>query len=106
MLTSSKRMPVCLPPRPDELLSSWIGRNAAFYEVPPPVLLQHAAPDIPSMQAADHHLTSDQACRPAATFRTTPDTVMGMTFVMVPPKSSGAASSRDGGLHAACVMGK
>lgn len=37
-------LPVVLAAFPDELLSSWISRHAAYYEVPPLVLLQHCLP--------------------------------------------------------------
>jgi hypothetical protein len=30
---AKKQLPVVLPPVPDELLSSWIARHAAFYGV-------------------------------------------------------------------------
>ena len=42
--TPARRLPVRLPPHSDELLSSWIGRHAAFYAVPPLVMLRHCLP--------------------------------------------------------------
>jgi len=41
---SRRQLPVVLPPYPDELLSSWIGRHAAFYLVLPLVMLRHCLP--------------------------------------------------------------
>ena len=40
-----RRLPVILPPHPDELLSSWISRHATFYAVPPLVMLRHCLPE-------------------------------------------------------------
>jgi TniQ len=94
MLNPSRPLPVCLPPQPDELLSSWIGRNAAFYGVPPLVLLQHAAPHVPSIHAADHHLTRGQARSLAAAFRTSAGTVHDMTFAAVPKATRPLISAR------------
>lgn len=61
--TPARRLPVRLPPHSDELLSSWIGRHAAFYAVPPLVMLRHCLPEAPSLRAADLHLSSDQEAR-------------------------------------------
>lgn len=90
----SRPLPVCLPPQPDELLSSWIGRNAAFYDVPPVFLLQHAAPEATSIHAAYHFLTKGQARSLAAAFRTSPKAVVGMTFATVPRATRPLISAR------------
>jgi hypothetical protein len=91
---TSRPLPVCLPPQHDELLSSWIGRNAAFYDVPPLILLQHAAPQTTSIHAADHHLTKCQARSIAAAFRTSPQAVLDMTFTTVPKVARPLISAR------------
>lgn len=57
--TPPRQLPVCLPPHSDELLSSWISRHAAFYAVPPLVMLRHCLPEASALRAADLHLSSD-----------------------------------------------
>lgn len=44
---------VTLAPRADELLSSWIGRHAEFYGVPPLAMLRHCLQEAPSLRTAD-----------------------------------------------------
>ena len=53
-----KQLPVVLPPVADELLSSWIARHGAFYNVSPRAMLRHAVPSARSLRAADDHLTA------------------------------------------------
>lgn len=69
-----------LPPVVDELLSSWIGRHAAFYAVPPLVMLRHCLPEASSLRAIDLHLSSDQQIRLASVFCTDPAVMRRMTF--------------------------
>ena len=52
-----KQLPVVLPPAADELLSSWIARHGAFYNVSPRAMLRYAVPNARSLRAADDHLT-------------------------------------------------
>ena len=52
-----KQLPVVLPPVPDELLSSWIARHAAYYNVSPRAMLRHAIPDARSI--SDGRWSSD-----------------------------------------------
>lgn len=75
-----RQLPVILPPHPDELLSSWIGRHACFYAVPPLVMLRHCLPEASSLRAADLHLSSDQEIRLASMFATNPAAMRRMTF--------------------------
>lgn len=79
--TPPRQLPVRLPPVDDELLSSWIGRHAAFYAVSPLVMLQHCLPEVASLRAADLHMNADQVALLATMFRTDPDAVRNMTFV-------------------------
>jgi hypothetical protein len=76
-------LPVRLPPVAGELLSSWIGRHAAFYAVPPLVMLRHCLPDGSSLRTADLHLSSHQEIRLAKMFATKPAVVRRMTFANV-----------------------
>jgi hypothetical protein len=57
---AKKQLPVVLPAVPNELLSSWISRHAAFYGVSPRAMLRHADPDARSLRAADDNLTDEQ----------------------------------------------
>ena len=74
------RLPVTLPPAPDELLSSWISRHATFYGVTPMTMLHHCLPKAASLHAVDLHLTVDQSRRIAKMFSMDAMTVRGMTF--------------------------
>jgi hypothetical protein len=81
------QLPVRLLPVAGELLSSWIGRNAAFYAVPPLVMLRHCLPEAHSLRAADLHLSDDQEIRLAKVFATEPAVVRRMTFTNVAQSS-------------------
>lgn len=77
---SARQLPVSLAPYPDELLSSWIIRHAAFYAVPPLAMLQHCLPEIQSLRTADLDITESQVARIARMFSADPATVLRMTF--------------------------
>ena len=79
------RLPVCFKPHRDELLSSWIGRHADFYAVPPLVMLRHCLPEAASLRAADLNLAEDQQVRLANMFAAEPADIRRMTFTNVPP---------------------
>lgn len=81
---SPRPLPVVLPPYTGELLSSWITRHAAFYAVPPMVMLKHCLPEATSLRAADLHLSDDQAGRLAHMFSTKATRVRRMTFTNIP----------------------
>ena len=81
--TPPQQLPVRLPPYTDELLSSWINRHAAFYAVPPLVMLRHCLPEARSLRAADLHLSDDHQIRLASMFATEPAVVRRMTFTNV-----------------------
>ena len=82
-----RQLPVTLLPVAGELLSSWIGRHAAFYAVPPLVMLRHCLPEARSLRAADLHLGDDQKIRLAKVFATEPAVVRRMTFTNVAQSS-------------------
>lgn len=82
-----RKLPVNLLPVAGELLSSWIGRHAAFYAVPPLVMLRHCLPEARSLRAADLHLGDDQTIRLAKVFATEPAVVRRMTFTNVAQSS-------------------
>ena len=76
-----KQLPVILPPVADELLSSWIARHGAFYNVSPRAMLRHAVPNARSPRAADDHLTEEEGRLLAHIFRRELSGIRRMTFV-------------------------
>ncbi|MGM4914946.1 TniQ family protein [Rhizobium sp. 768_B6_N1_8] len=84
---SARQLPVRLAPYPDELLSSWIIRHAAFYEIPPLAMLRHCLPEVLSLRAADLDLNEGQVVRIACMFSIEPTTVRRMTFSNIPQSS-------------------
>jgi hypothetical protein len=80
---AKKQLPVVLPAAPNELLSSWISRHAAFYGVSPRVMLRHADPDARSLRAADDHLTDKQGGLLAHIFRREIIDIRCMTFANI-----------------------
>ena len=62
-------LPVLLAPAPDEALSSWVARHAAFFGVGRAGLLRHCLPDVPSLHPLDRALTPEQESRLAHLFR-------------------------------------
>ena len=92
--TPPRQLPVRLPPHPDELLSSWISRHAAFYAVPPLVMLRHCLPEASSLPAADLRLTSDQEIRLANAFATEQAVVHRMTLANVAQSSRRLIATR------------
>lgn len=105
MNTPPRQLPVCFPPYPDELLSSWIGRHAAFYEVPPLVMLRHCLPDASSLRAADLQLNSDQQIRLANMYATEPTVVRRMTFTNVAQSSRRLIAARPTQICTSCSPG-
>lgn len=79
----SRQLPIVLSPYPDELLSSWISRHAAFYAVPALVMLRHCLLETSSARATDLRLNGDQEIRLAKMLATTPAMIRRMTFANV-----------------------
>ena len=88
------QLPVRLLAVADELLSSWINRHAAFYAVPPLVMLRHCLPEARSLRAADLHLSDEQEIRLAKVFATEPAVVRRMTFTNVVQSSRRLIAAR------------
>lgn len=104
--TSSRQLPVRLAPHPDELLSSWIGRHAAFYAVPPLAMLRHGLPEASSLHAADRSLNGDQVIRLAGLFSTEPAVVRRTTFSNIAPSSRRLIAARPLQFCSACHPGE
>ena len=80
---AKKQLRVILSAVPDEVLSSWIARHAAFYGVSPRAMLRHADPDARSLRAADDHLTDEQGRLLAHIFRRKTVDIRRMRFANI-----------------------
>ena len=80
-----RQLPIILPPIAGEVLSSWISRHAAFYSVPPIIMLRHCLQEASSLRAANLHLTDAQVCHLSRMLATEPHALRRMTFVNVAP---------------------
>ena len=100
-----RRLPVRLSPVADELLSSWIRRHAAFYAIPPLVMLRHCLPEASSLRAADLHLSGDQEIRLANMFATEPAVAHRMTFANVARSSRRLIAMRPTNYCTNCNLG-
>ena len=74
-----KPLPVMLAPAPDEALSSWVERHAAFCGLGPAAMRRHCAPDAPSLRALDRALTPEQEERLSHLFRLGSSSLRQMT---------------------------
>ncbi len=103
-------LPVVVAPLPDELLSSWIDRHAAFYGVATLAMLRHCLPAAISIRAVDLGATDDQLARLSRMFGPPPARIREMTFTDIPhslrrficprPSQSCSRCQPDGDSHA------
>ena len=75
--------PVVLRPRPDEVLSSWLTRHAAYYGVTRRRLLDHVGILSPSVEALDREITLGQQIMLAGYFRRQPFEIAAMSYETV-----------------------
>jgi TniQ len=75
--------PVVLRARPDELLSSWLTRHAAYYGVTRRRLLDHVGILSPSVEALDREITLGQQIMLAGYFRRQPFEIAAMSYETV-----------------------
>lgn len=99
------RLPVVLPHHSDELLSSWISRHAAFYAVPPLVMLRHCLPEASSLRAANLQLTREQDGRLARMFAAEQDDIRRMTFANIGRSSHRLIAARPVQVCTSCSPG-
>lgn len=92
--TPPRQLPVRLPPYTDELMSSWIGRHAAFYAVPQLAMLRHCLPQVASLRTSDLHLSGDQEIRLASMFAIEPAILRRMTFTNIAQSSRRLIAAR------------
>jgi len=90
-----KPLPVVLAPAPDEALSSWVERHAAFCGLGPAVMRRHCAPEVPSLRALDRTLTLNQEGRLSRLFRLGRSTLRQMTHAELGPDVIGLLVARD-----------
>jgi len=90
-----KPLQVVLAPAPDEALSSWVERHAAFCGLGPAVMRRHCAPDAPSLRALDRALTPEQEERLSHLFRLGPSSLRQMTHAELGPDVIGLLVARD-----------
>jgi len=88
-------LPVVLAPAPDEALSSWVERHAAFCGLGPAAMRRHCAPEAPSLRALDRALTLDQEERLSRLFRLGRSTLRQMTHAELGPDVIGLLVARD-----------
>ncbi|WP_292615665.1 TniQ family protein [Mesorhizobium sp.] len=100
--TREPQLPVRLPPHSDELLSSWISRHAAFYAVPPLVMLRHCLPEVPSLRSADLHLSGADQIRLTHMFAIERAVLRRMTFTSAPRLSHRLIAARPAQTCASC----
>ena len=88
-------LPVLLAPAPDEALSSWVARHAAFFGVGRAGLLRHCLPDVPSLHLLDRALTPEQESRLAHLFRLGCPALRRMTHAGLDPETTGLLVAHD-----------
>jgi len=76
-------LPVVLKAQPDELLSSWLARHAAYYGVARRRLLDHVGLSAPSLEALDHEVSLAQQIVLAGFFHCEPAELAAMSHVAV-----------------------
>jgi hypothetical protein len=79
-----RALPLIVPPRVDELLSSWLTRIAQDYYIPPRSLLTHMGLSSPSVERLDLTLTFAQAIAMSGFVRQPPGAIIGMTHTKLP----------------------
>ena len=77
---SVRPFPVVLRPRPDELLSSWLTRHAAYYGLTRRRLLDHVGLLPLSVEALDREITLGQQIVLAGYFRRQPCEIAAMSY--------------------------
>jgi hypothetical protein len=82
-------LPVLLAPAPNEALSSWMARHAAFYGTSRTALLRHCVPDVPSPHLLNRALTPEQERRLAHLFRLGRPALRRMTHAELDPDAIG-----------------
>jgi hypothetical protein len=81
-------LPVVLRPIPDELLSSWLARHAAYYSVSGPFFAKWLVLGTSNLRALDHRLGFAQIARMSEKLRCDPRALIAMTFIDSPVRSA------------------
>ena len=81
-------LPVVLKPVPDELLSSWLARHAAYYGVSERFFAKWLMLGANNFQALDHRLGFAQVARLSEKLHCDPIALIAMTFIELPARSA------------------
>ena len=81
-------LPVVLKPVPDELLSSWLARHAAYYSVSERFFAKWLMLGANNFQALDHRLGFAQVARLSEKLHCDPIALIAMTFIELPARSA------------------
>jgi len=81
-------LPVVLRPIPDELLSSWLARHAAYYGVSGPFFAKWLMLGTSNLHALDHRLGLAQVARLSEKLRCDPIALIPMTLIELPARSA------------------
>jgi len=85
LINAARRpLPVVLDPAPDELLSSWLHRHAAFYGLTEPMLISWLRLETKKLRSLDFRPGLGQIARIVDSFRTDPMDVVTMTHTALP----------------------
>lgn len=93
--TWPRPLPVLLAPAPDEALSSWMARHAAFFGIGRTGLLRHCLPDMPSLHLLNRALTPEQERRLAHLFRLGRPALRRMTHAALGSETVGLLVAHD-----------
>ena len=81
---AEKSLPVILEQAPDELLSSWLRRHAAFYGLTEPMFVSWLRLGTKSFRSLDNRLSLGAIARIVEKFRCDPKTIVEMTHASLP----------------------
>lgn len=85
LINAARRpLPVVLDPTPDELLSSWLHRHAAFYGLTEPMLISWLKLESKKLRSLDFRPGLGQIARIVDSLRTDPMDVVAMTHTALP----------------------
>jgi hypothetical protein len=82
-----KPFPVVLEACPDELLSSWLRRHAAYYAVSEAALIAWLGLKVSTLRTVDHRFSLEQVGRLTRVLRCDPTCLVGMTHAGVPAEA-------------------
>jgi hypothetical protein len=82
-----KPFPVVLEAYPDEVLSSWLRRHAAYYAVSEAALIAWLGLKVSALRTVDHRLSLEQVGRLTRVLRCDPTCLVGMSHAGLPAEA-------------------